>query len=101
MVMQARALDEILKKIRTRSTLFDWLLETHDQLLSAARGGRIPWTLLYRELAKQGLMDMTGKPPTPETVRKTWERVRKEKKRIEEREARERAERDARREIES
>jgi len=47
--------------------------------------------------AEQGLTNLDGKPPSPRTARMTWWRVRKEKKRLEEQEARERGEREARR----
>jgi hypothetical protein len=80
-----------------RSALFRWLLEHHDSLMAAAAPRRLEWTVLCVEFAKEGLTDMKGQPPSPGTARKTWQRVRKERARLDARRAKEEAARAARR----
>jgi hypothetical protein len=74
-----------------RSALFQWLLENHDSFKAAAAPRRLEWTVLCVEFAKEGLTDMKGQPPSPATARKTWQRVRKERARLDERRAAEEA----------
>ena len=76
-----RSLKGIIKKIERgagRSSLFWYLLENHDDLLRAATGTRILWGPLCEQFAADGLRDAEGKPPSPETARMTWWRVRRE-----------------------
>lgn len=92
--------ETILRKARApfeRSLLFRWLFDNHDRLLAAAGGRRLEWTVLCKDFAEEGLTDAMGKCPSPPTARMTWFRVRQEKKRIEELQRRELAEREARR----
>lgn len=91
------AIREHLARSGDRSSLFWWLLENHDWVLEVADGRRLMWTELCPKFAEMGLTDRTGKPARPKTAKLTWERVRKERARIDERRAAKEAERDARR----
>ncbi len=74
-------LDAVLKDIvegPQRSSLFYWLVEHHDEIAQAAAGRCIRWEPLRIRFAELGLTDADGKPPTAETSRLTWFRVRRE-----------------------
>jgi len=60
-----------------RSPLYRWLRSNHDQFLEAWREGA-DWPAFVQAFAALGLTDRTGKPPVPETARKTWLQVRKD-----------------------
>jgi len=60
-----------------RSPLYRWLRSNHDQFLQAWREGA-DWPAFVQAFATLGLTDRTGKPPVPETARKTWLQVRKD-----------------------
>jgi hypothetical protein len=79
-----------------RSSLFEWLMTHHDEMVAAADGRRIEWSRLCGEFAKVGLTGADRKPANAATARKTWQRVRKEHARIEALRAAERAERERR-----
>jgi hypothetical protein len=79
-----------------RSSLFEWLMTHHDEMVAAAGGRRIEWSRLRAEFAKEGLTGADRKPVNAATARKTWQRVRKEHARIEALRAAERAERERR-----
>ena len=79
-----------------RSSLFEWLMTHHDEMVAAAGGRRIEWSRLCAEFAKEGLTGADRKPVNAATARKTWQRVRKEHARIEALRAAERAERERR-----
>ncbi len=82
-----------------RSPLFWWLFEHHDELAVEAAGSRVgvPWSRLCSGFAEAGLTAVDGTAVKPETARKTWQRVRKEKARLRAREAEAEAERALRR----
>jgi len=81
------AIREHLARPKERSSLFWWFLENH-QWIEEQRGvHRLMWTALCPEFAELGLTDRTGKPPSPKVAKLTWERVCKEKSRIEARRA--------------
>jgi hypothetical protein len=93
--------DVILDRIarpKTHSVLFWWLFEHHDMVEELAGGARMSWAELCASFAEQGMImtDRNGNPPKPGTARQTWWRVRKEKKRLDERRAAALAERAAR-----
>ena len=95
------SIDAILRLVvrsDQRSSLFWWLFEHHDELrqAEAESGLGIPWRRLCGEFATLGLTVAGGGPVTRENAAQTWQRVRKEKKRVEERRALELAEREAR-----
>ncbi|MCW2318581.1 hypothetical protein M2322_004150 [Rhodoblastus acidophilus] len=74
--------DNVLRLIarpKRRSPLFWWLFEHYDELRAAqATGGLgIPWSQLVGKFAAMGLTAANGKPLTPNTARKTWQRVHK------------------------
>src|SRR5271166_5225990 len=82
-----------------RSPLFWWLFEHHDALAVEAAGSRVglPWSRLCSGFAEAGLTAVDGTAVKPETARKTWQRVRKEKARLRAQEAEAEAERALRR----
>lgn len=71
-----------LARSSDRSPLFWWLLENHDWILEEADGRRLMWIELCPTFAEMGLTDRTGKPALPKTAKLTWERVRKERARV-------------------
>lgn len=58
------------------SPLYRWLRQNHDAFLAEWGGERADWQAFVEGFAALGLTDRTGKPPTRETARKTWMRVR-------------------------
>ena len=79
-----------------RSKLFEWLLTHHDEFIGASGGRRKEWRRLCGQFESEGLVSRDGKAVTATTARKTWQRVRKEKARIDALRAAERAERERR-----
>ena len=59
------------------SPLFLWLLEHHDAIVASLQGGRIGWGAFCAAIAEGGFTDATGKPPSENTARITWYRVRR------------------------
>jgi hypothetical protein len=81
----ARAGSAILAQVERpyeRSSLFEWLMTHHDEMVAAADGRRIEWSRLCGEFAKVGLTGADRKPANAATARETWQRVRKEHARI-------------------
>ncbi len=60
-----------------RSALYRWLRANHDEFLRDWGDGA-DWPAFSEAFARLGLTDRTGKPPVPETARKTWLQVRKD-----------------------
>ncbi len=86
MQTQARGGKAILAQVERpyeRSALFEWLMTHHDEMVAAAGGRRIEWSRLCAEFAKEGLTGADRKPVNAATARKTWQRVRNERARIE------------------
>ena len=74
-----RGLKTVLKEIARsseRSSLFWWMFEHHDQLVTAAQGQRMRWAPLCERFSALGLADATGKPASIRTARETWRQVR-------------------------
>lgn len=71
-----RILGEISRPT-TRSGLFWWLYSEHDRITADAAGLRLNWKTLAQEFEAAGLVTASGQPPSPETARQTWKRVRK------------------------
>jgi hypothetical protein len=99
-----KSVEEVLKRVARpawRSPLFWWLVEHHDALRQneAETGRGVPWQELCVDFVGLGITLADGRPVKPATARITWQRVRKEVVRVEERRARERAEREARRAV--
>ena len=62
-----------------RGGLREWMRKNHDAFAEKLRTVRPNWDLLADVFAKAGLTDQRGNPPQKgETVRKTWQRVRRE-----------------------
>lgn len=59
-----------------RSPLFRWMLRHHDELAAHLAIEGANWVALAHGFGRKGLLDRTGKPPTPERARKTWLKVR-------------------------
>jgi hypothetical protein len=62
--------------VSAHSPLFEWMLRHHVRLGNLFAGKRVSWKALARQLAQEGLVDKKGQPPKPETLRKSWQRVR-------------------------
>jgi hypothetical protein len=74
-----RALRAVLPALthgEERSTLFWWMLDHLDELVSAANGRRPRWGQLCERFASLDLKDGHGRPPSPEAARRTWRHVR-------------------------
>jgi len=89
----------IVARPSRRSTLFWWLLENHDALVEAevSTGLGLPWRELCAQFEALGLTSVDGGAVGRELAKKTWQRVRKEKKRLAARQAAAEAERAERR----
>jgi hypothetical protein len=61
-----------------RSSLFWWMVEHHDELVTAANGRRMQWRAFCARLRDLGLTDRTGKPASAKVARLTWFRARQE-----------------------
>ena len=99
METQARGARAILAHVERpyeRSRLFEWLLTHHDEVISSSGGRRIELRRLCGRFESEGLVGRDGKAVSATTARKTWQRVRKEKARIDALRAAERAERERR-----
>lgn len=71
-----RAID-LTESLRTKSSLETWLRENHDAFAARLSERIADWDVLVKLFADAGLTDRYGKPPKPETARKTWQRVRR------------------------
>jgi len=79
---EARIFESIAQP-SNRSSLFWWMVEHHDDMVSSRAGRRMNWKALCARFADLGLTDVTGKPANLRSARQTWERARKEKARLE------------------
>lgn len=61
-----------------RSPLYNWMRQRHDALAAGFDGQRVKWGPAATYLAGLGLVDGAGKPPTSETTRLTWWKVRRD-----------------------
>jgi hypothetical protein len=59
-----------------RSPLYQWMRARHDELLDVLARPR--WGTVAEFFAARGIKDGGGNPPTPETARATWYRVRQD-----------------------
>ena len=99
MQTRTRGASVILSRVEKpyeRSTLFEWLLTHHDEMVAAAGGRRIEWIVFAPTFVTRGLPVATGGADQCRTARMTWWRVRKEHARIEALRAAERADRERR-----
>ena len=78
-----RPKDEVLAAIEkvarasSRSELARWMRRNHDALVQRWNGQRVDWTEIAKVFAKAGLTGRSGKPASPDSVRKAWERTQK------------------------
>jgi hypothetical protein len=71
-----RVRDRMLAK-NGRSPLYAWFQKNHDGFADALRAVKRPdWAEVAAALADEGVLDGSGKPPTPTTVRQTWHKVK-------------------------
>jgi hypothetical protein len=79
----ARTNEEVLAAIEnaapasSRSELARWMRRNHDALAQRLNGQRVDWTEIAKVFAKAGLTGRSGKPASPDSVRKAWERTQK------------------------
>src|SRR6185437_8219073 len=79
----ARTNDEVLAAIEkavtvsSRSELARWMRRNHDALVQRLNGQRVDWTEIANVFAKAGLTGRSGRPASPDSVRKAWERTQK------------------------
>ena len=79
MVRRADIFAAIERSGPRRGGLRDWMRKNHDAFAKTLRTVRPNWDLLAEVFAKAELTDQRGELPRKgETVRKTWQRVRKE-----------------------
>lgn len=69
---------EIVRSSSGRSPLYRWLRARHDVFLKLMEEERPTWKTLAEGFAKEGLLSADGKPLSPEAVRHTWWRVRRD-----------------------
>jgi hypothetical protein len=61
-----------------RSPLYGWMIDNHDSFAVVLHEAVRPnWAEIARTFGAQGLTDANGQPPTEETTRQTWWKVRK------------------------
>lgn len=70
-----RAIDQT-DTLRSKSSLEAWMRQNHDAFAARLSERIADWSVLVKLFADAGLTDRYGKPPKPETARKTWQRVR-------------------------
>ena len=79
MIRRADIFAAIERSGTRRGGLRDWMRKNHDAFAERLRTLRPNWDLLAEVFAKAELTDQRGNLPSKgETVRKTWQRVRKE-----------------------
>jgi len=62
----------------SRASLSRWMRLNYGELSRRLDGHPNDWQALASVFASNDLKDRDGNPPTPQTARKTWERVRRE-----------------------
>ena len=63
-----------------RSELHRWMRQHFDRLAKRRKAGGLSWANMAKAAAEAGIRDAEGKAPSTETMRKTWARVRDEKR---------------------
>jgi hypothetical protein len=62
-----------------RGSLYRWLRQHHDEFAEVLdQVSRPDWKRITEALSGENLLDAAGKRPTPERVRQTWVKVRKD-----------------------
>jgi hypothetical protein len=94
---EMESLLETIRRPKSRSTLFWWLLDNYESVVekAAAAGNHICWGELCGHFTSLGLTDQRGQPITPANAKRTWQRVRKEKVRADAQRAKAETEREA------
>ncbi|MGH7120586.1 MAG: hypothetical protein ACREFP_16625 [Acetobacteraceae bacterium] len=67
-----KAILRTIERSERRSSLFWWMVEHHDEVMTAAKRERIHWVGFCVEAGRRGLKDTRGRPPTPRIARDTW-----------------------------
>ena len=78
-----RQLAQVLAAMQThvgpgRSPLGRWMRQRHDALAEAFADAPPAWAAFATAVAALGITDAEGKPPTAESARQTWYRVRRD-----------------------
>ena len=73
-----RAILKDVERGPQRSPLYWWLVDHHDEVATAAGGGRIVWGPLLAKFAKLGLTNRDGKPLDSRIASDTWAQVRRD-----------------------
>ena len=60
-----------------RSALHKWLLGQYESLADTLNGKAPDWVHAAAEAAAEGQTDANGRPPSPDTLRQMWGRVRR------------------------
>ncbi|QQP92726.1 hypothetical protein IGS68_30150 (plasmid) [Skermanella sp. TT6] len=75
---ELEAIAGIARSASRRSPLYRWLHARHDAFAALIREDRPGWQALAGGFAGLGLLSPEGRPLTPEAVRHTWWRVRRD-----------------------
>lgn len=67
-----------IERSSERSPLLHWMVEHHDEILAAAKGGRLRWVELCVSFRTLGLTNQRGEAATAQVARQSWYRARKE-----------------------
>lgn len=76
--VELQRIAEIARSGSGRSPLYRWLRSRHDAFLDLMEEERPNWKKLAEGFAEIGLLSADGKPLSPEAVRHTWWRVRRD-----------------------
>lgn len=72
-----RTITALFTRARQRQqVLFDWMRSHHDDLAAELARDRGRWDQALQVIADLKLVDDRGKPPTRDTIVRTWKRVR-------------------------
>lgn len=69
---------EVVRSSSGRSPLYRWMRTWHDDFLKLMEETRPNWKAVAEAFAKEGLLSAEGEPLSPEAVRHTWWRVRRD-----------------------
>ena len=65
-----------------RPALYQWMISNHDDLVALFQDARLNWPHLTTVFTDLGFRNLDGSDLKPETVRRTWYRVRQRRQRI-------------------
>ena len=65
-----------------RPALYQWMIRSHDDLVVLFQDARLNWPHLTAVFTELGFRNLDGSELKPETVRRTWYRVRQRRQRL-------------------